>query len=195
MAVSKTKTRLIEVARQLFATKGVMDTTMNDIAEASGKGRRTLYTYFRSKEDVYLACIETELQMAVAALQEVSKAELEPDERIKLFIKVHFDTFKDMVIRNGNLHAQFFRDIVEVEKVRRKLDKKEMVMLAQILEEGQSSGVFAIRDAKKTAQLILFSIKGLEVPYIRESVLRRKQRIQHIFDFLFFGLKGVSDPT
>lgn len=195
MAVSKTKTRLIEVARQLFATKGVMDTTMNDIAEASGKGRRTLYTYFRSKEDVYLACIEVELQIAVAALQEVARAEMEPDEKIKLFIKVHFDTFKDMVIRNGNLHAQFFRDIVEVEKVRRKLDKKEMVMLAQILEEGQSSGVFAIRDAKKTAQLILFSIKGLEVPYIRESVLRRKQRIQHIFDFLFFGLKGVSDPT
>ena len=103
MAVSKTKTRLIEVARQLFATKGVMDTTMNDIAEASGKGRRTLYTYFRSKEDVYLACIEAELQIAVAALQEVARAEMEPDEKIKLFIKVHFDTFKDMVIRNGNL--------------------------------------------------------------------------------------------
>ena len=46
--MSKTKGMLVEVARQLFAQKGVVETTMNDIATASGKGRRTLYTYFRS---------------------------------------------------------------------------------------------------------------------------------------------------
>ena len=44
MAVSKTRAKLVDVARQLFAKKGVDDTTMNDIAVASKKGRRTLYT-------------------------------------------------------------------------------------------------------------------------------------------------------
>ncbi|MCI6877121.1 MAG: TetR family transcriptional regulator, partial [Parabacteroides sp.] len=43
MAVSKTRERLVEVARQLFARSGVENTTMNDIAQASSKGRRTLY--------------------------------------------------------------------------------------------------------------------------------------------------------
>lgn len=42
MAVSKTRAKLVDVARQLFAKKGVDDTTMNDIAVASKKGRRTL---------------------------------------------------------------------------------------------------------------------------------------------------------
>ena len=49
MAVSKTKAKLVDVARQLFAKMGVENTTMNDIALASKKGRRTLYTYFNSK--------------------------------------------------------------------------------------------------------------------------------------------------
>ena len=57
MAVSKTRAKLVDVARQLFAKNGVDDTTMNDIAVASKKGRRTLYTYFKSKEDIYMAVV------------------------------------------------------------------------------------------------------------------------------------------
>ena len=53
MAVSKTRAKLVDVARKLFAKNGVNNTTMNDIAVASEKGRRTLYTYFKSKEDIY----------------------------------------------------------------------------------------------------------------------------------------------
>lgn len=41
----KTRQKLVDVARQLFAKNGIANTTMNDIAVASGKGRRTLYTY------------------------------------------------------------------------------------------------------------------------------------------------------
>ena len=61
MTVLKTRAKLVDVARQLFAKKGVEDTTMNDIAQASKKGRRTLYTYFKSKEQIYMAVVESEL--------------------------------------------------------------------------------------------------------------------------------------
>lgn len=60
MSISKTRQKLVDVARQLFAKNGMENTTMNDIALASGKGRRTLYTYFKSKEDIYYAVIEGE---------------------------------------------------------------------------------------------------------------------------------------
>ena len=61
MTVSKTREMLVDVARQLFARMGVDNTTMNDIAQASKKGRRTLYTYFKSKNEIYLAVVESEL--------------------------------------------------------------------------------------------------------------------------------------
>lgn len=68
---SKTREKLIEVARQLFAHKGVAHTTMNDIAAASAKGRRTIYTYFRNKKEIYNAVLEEESDRMVDALREV----------------------------------------------------------------------------------------------------------------------------
>ena len=61
ISVSKTREVLVDVARQLFARMGFQNTTMNDIAQASQKGRRTLYTYFKSKDDVFDAVVEAEL--------------------------------------------------------------------------------------------------------------------------------------
>ena len=40
LTVQKTRAKLVDVARQLFAKKGVEDTTMNDIAVASRKMER-----------------------------------------------------------------------------------------------------------------------------------------------------------
>ena len=55
----RTRELLIDVARQLFARQGVAATTMNDIAEASGKGRRTIYTYFKNKEVLFDAVVSS----------------------------------------------------------------------------------------------------------------------------------------
>ena len=71
MTVSKTRDMLVDVARQLFARMGVDNTTMNDIAQASRKGRRTLYTYFKSKNEIYLAVVESELDQLHKMLVDV----------------------------------------------------------------------------------------------------------------------------
>ena len=81
MAVSKTRAKLVDVARQLFAKNGVDDTTMNDIAVASKKGRRTLYTYFKSKEDIYMAVVESELEMLSGAMEKVAEQDGGVQER------------------------------------------------------------------------------------------------------------------
>ena len=67
--VLKTRDRLIEVARQLFARKGIENTTMNDIASASDKGRRTIYTYFKNKRDIFNAVIEQETDKLMETLR------------------------------------------------------------------------------------------------------------------------------
>ena len=78
MAVSKTKAKLVDVARQLFAKMGVENTTMNDIALASKKGRRTLYTYFKSKEDIYMAVVESELDILSDIMKRVVEKDISP---------------------------------------------------------------------------------------------------------------------
>ena len=69
--VNKTRDKLIEVARQLFVHKGIENTTMNDIANASDKGRRTIYTYFKNKREIYNAVVDRESEHLVARLRRV----------------------------------------------------------------------------------------------------------------------------
>lgn len=170
MPVSKTRAKLVDVARQLFAKEGVENTTMNDIAVASKKGRRTLYTYFKSKDEVYLAVVESELEILSQRLTQVVEREVSPERKIVEMIYTRLDVIKEAVYRNGTLRADFFRDIWRVENVRKKFDSKERELFKTVLQEGQDRGVFQLDDVQMTADLIHYSLKGIEVPYIRGRI-------------------------
>ena len=170
MAVSKTRAKLVDIARQLFAKNGVNETTMNDIAVASQKGRRTLYTYFKSKEEIYMAVVESELEMLSEALEKVASEKISPDLKILKMIETHLDTIKLIVRRNGTLRASFFRDIWRVERVRRKFNLNEINLFRQILIEGKEQGLFNVDNVDILANILHYCIKGIEVPYIRGKI-------------------------
>ncbi|MDL2247917.1 TetR family transcriptional regulator [Bacteroides sp. OttesenSCG-928-J23] len=170
MPVSKTRAKLVDVARQLFAKMGVESTTMNDIAVASKKGRRTLYTYFKSKDEVYLAVVESELEILSETLTRVVERNISPERKIVEMIYTRLDVVKEAVYRNGTLRADFFRDIWRVENVRKKFDAKERQLFRIVLQEGQEKGVFHVDDVEMTADLIHYCLKGIEVPYIRGRI-------------------------
>lgn len=162
----KTKQLLVDVARRLFAKQGLEGTTMNDIAEASGKGRRTLYTYFKSKDEVYSAVIDGELMRISSTFLAVARKQLPPLQKLVELIFAHLSLIKEAVERNGNLRAEFFRNIWQVERVRKKYDKKEHDIFAKTLEEGQRAGTFEIDDLQLYTDIIQACARGLEVPYI-----------------------------
>lgn len=93
----KTREKLIEVARQLFARKGIENTTMNDIANASEKGRRTIYTYFKNKREIYNAVVEKESEQLVTRLREVLATDLKPTEKLMSYIDKRFDIVVETV--------------------------------------------------------------------------------------------------
>ncbi|WP_072543561.1 TetR/AcrR family transcriptional regulator [Bacteroides mediterraneensis] len=170
MTVLKTRAKLVDVARQLFAKKGVEDTTMNDIAQASKKGRRTLYTYFKSKEQIYMAVVESELEMLSDQLEKTATKPISPDQKILELIMTHLDAIKMVVYRNGTLRADFFRDIWRVEAMRKDFDRKEVVLFRRILREGKEANLFDIDNVEITADILHYCIKGIEVPYIRGQI-------------------------
>lgn len=170
MPVSKTKAKLVEVARQLFAKNGVENTTMNDIAVASKKGRRTLYTYFKSKEEIYMAVVESELEILSDKMEQVAGKDISPDKKIMELIYTQLDAVKEAVYRNGTLRGSFFRDIWRVEQVRKRFDEKAILLFKEVLREGVGKDLFHIDDIDMTAELVHYSLKGIEVPYIRGHI-------------------------
>jgi AcrR family transcriptional regulator len=170
MPTVKTRAKLIDVARQLFAKKGLDETTMNDIAVASKKGRRTLYTYFKSKEEIYMAVVESELEVISDAMRDVAAQSIPADEKILKLIETHLNTIKTVVFRNGTLRANFFRNIWRVEAVRKNFDASEMELFRRILREGKSQGIFDMENVDIVADILHYCIKGIEVPYIRGQI-------------------------
>ncbi|MDE7410223.1 MAG: TetR family transcriptional regulator [Muribaculaceae bacterium] len=188
----KTRERFIEVARQLFARKGVENTTMNDIASASEKGRRTIYTYFKSKRDIYNAVIEQETDIALSQLRAIVAKPIPADEKLKEYIDAHFETMREVVSRNGSLRAWFFRDVRKVDRARRIVSRKETILLQQILAEGVTEGIFEIESIPRTALIITKTIQGLDVPYIRDDLseigVEKDELSKSIVSILLSGL-------
>ena len=193
ITVSKTRDMLVDVARQLFARSGVDNTTMNDIAQASRKGRRTLYTYFKSKNEIYMAVVESELSTLYKTLLNVASKDIPADEKMITFIYTRLDAIKELVFRNGTLKATFFRDIWRVEKVRQNFDIRETEISEGILNEGVSQGIFQMPDTHITAVVLHHAFKGLEVPYIRglmgDNVSQRLKRKDNVMNLIFNGIK------
>ena len=166
MGMPKTREKLIDVARNLFAKHGVEDTTMNDIAVASGKGRRTLYTYFKSKDDIFYAVIEKEMERMSDRLRLVADKDLDPEDKLVQLIYTHLSLIKETVIRNGNLRAEFFRNIWLVEKVRKAFDRTEVEIIQNIIMQGIRLGKLDVVNIQLSVEIIHYCIKGLQVPYI-----------------------------
>ena len=166
MSISKTRQTLVDVARKLFAKQGLENTTMNDIAVASGKGRRTIYTYFKTKEDIYSAVIASELERLSDKLDEVAAKKIKPQDKIIELIYTHLNMIKETVVRNGNLRAEFFRNIWRVEKIRKNFDEDEIELFRKVYADGKADGEFDIENVELVADITHYCIKGLEVPYI-----------------------------
>ena len=190
----KTRDKLIEIARQLFAHKGIENTTMNDIASASDKGRRTIYTYFRSKRDIYNAVVKTESDKFIDKLSAIVAQPVDPQQKLMDFIFARFEAIKESVSRNGTLKAGFFRDVRKVDRARRSNTTSEANMLKQILLEGVNQGVFHIRHVEQTAMVMLLSLQGLDVPYIRDNFselgIEKLKLREYIEAFIMNGIKN-----
>lgn len=197
MAKGKTKEHMIDVARQLFAKQGVQGTTMNDIADAAGRGRRTLYTYFKNKEEIFHSVVERELKHLKHELEVARRMMLPPEDKLINVIYVHLEAMKTVVLRNGSLRAEFFRDIWLVERARFELDVYEQKLIQDILDDGIKKGVFSIPHAPTMAYLLHNAIKGLEVPYISGYVRQRSdgeysQIRDNVIQLIFRGIRRQS---
>ena len=162
----RTRNMFVDVARKLFAKNGLDSTTMNDISDESGLSRRSIYTYFKNKEEIYWAVVQSELDRLSEKMTKVAKMDMEPDKKLVRLIFSHLESVKETVCRNGNLRAEFFRDVWRVESVRKNFDRNEILIFRKVMNEGVDSGYFDIQNVKLLSVITHYCVKGCEVPYI-----------------------------
>lgn len=163
----KTRDKLVEVARQLFARQGIENTTMSDIANASDKGRRTIYTYFKNKREIYDAVVERESEQIVGRLRWLVTADMPPMEKLERFIDQRIDALLDLMVHyNDNnimIRSLLKRDGKRIEEIRYRAIEKEHEILTAILDEGVRLGCFNPRTVGSVFPVLLMIFQGLEL--------------------------------
>lgn len=191
--VLKTREKLIEAARQLFAHKGIENTTMNEIATASEKGRRTIYTYFKDKREIYNAVIEQESERVVSRLKEVLTMDLTPLGKLEKFLVLRFSMIDDTLVRQDSFRSFFSRDMKRVDCIRKLATSKEIELLRKIVDEGVAAGEFIAEQASRIVAVVQMILQGIDLSYLRdnatESITNDQESQQRVIRFIIDGIK------
>jgi AcrR family transcriptional regulator len=95
------KEEILDAAQKVFFEKGLSTATMDEIAESAELSKGTLYLYYKSKEDMYLAVMMRGMEI----LYSIYKPIVASDDSTILKLVKFGDIYKDFF----RLHRNFFR--------------------------------------------------------------------------------------
>ncbi|WNJ17428.1 TetR/AcrR family transcriptional regulator [Pontibacter sp. G13] len=164
--------QILEAAKGLIQRYGLGKTTMEDIAKACGKGKSTLYYYFKGKDEIFDAVIRDDMQVLFSTVQQAVFDALGTEAKLKAYMVTKYQTLKKLVNLYRftlehespllNIHDQF-------QHLSDRYDHQEIELLTSILQGGIDDGLFDAayqEELGMLAELCLSSIRGVELNLI-----------------------------
>lgn len=154
--VARRHDQICDVALKLFARKGFHETTVREIAEASGLGIGTLYCYIKTKEDIlYLIYqrIFSQFQDRIrAGVVGIDDPALQLRGALETTLRI-YDEFQDAVLllyqESHVLSRRTLESLFEV-------DRLYVSFFEGILRQGSQAGVFRVHEPNLVAISLLF---------------------------------------
>jgi AcrR family transcriptional regulator len=182
---------ILEAARRVFATKGFNDATVDDIANAAGVAKGTVYLYYKSKRDIYFAALKFGIQQMYSNLDEQLKAESTTEGKLRALIAVKLaycdenrDFFKIYYSELGNLCIHPGAD---PELKAMYFDKAKVI--ESILKEGARKKVLRNVRAEQAAFAISDIVRGVVTQRVLGwSKSKISQDVDFIFDLVWKGI-------
>jgi len=164
--VDTTKVDILKAASNSFQRWGVNKTTMEDIAREAGKGKSTLYYYYKSKDEIFEALAMHELNnmiiKAKTSVCEVSSSK----EKLKKYIVTMLNEIKKTVSIYPLIKGEIKGNKEFINKIRKQIDDKEESIVMEILKQGCVTGEFhflSTTELSKVANVIVCVVRGLEL--------------------------------
>lgn len=79
---SANRQRIVEAANNLFYSRGYNQTSFSDISDETGIPRGNFYYYFKTKEDILTAVVESRVSGFKGMLEQATKDATDPRERL-----------------------------------------------------------------------------------------------------------------
>jgi len=189
MVNTSSKDIILETARKIFKRFGFAKTSIGDIAIAARKGRRTIYTYFESKEEIYKAVIEKEVDVLQAKLNEVIFTKSNAKEKLRDYMITRMITINELANYYEALRNDYLQDFKIIENIRENYDNQEINMISEILTEGVENNEFNIDNTNLTAKAIVVAMKGFEITFFIDKVNQNlEKQLSYLINILFDGI-------
>jgi AcrR family transcriptional regulator len=131
--------RLFRAALDLFAKKGFVETTVEDITEAADVGKGTFFNHFPSKDHILIAFGEMQLAKLEDAIENARQTNMPMPEFLRsLGMRMTQEPTRNPAIMRTLLQA--FLSTTPVRAAMNDLQKRAHALHTQIMELGQSRG-------------------------------------------------------
>lgn len=158
--------KILSAAEKIFCLKGYMDASMDVIAKEAQFTKRTVYQYFKDKDDLYIAVVLKGFNKLFSKITEANKMEQTGYEKLERTCKNYYQFYREnpdlVCIMSYWGHVQ--RKSTEKSKNKGELIQFNDRMLhdvTEIIEEGKTDGSIQYDlDSRKTALSLIFLITG-----------------------------------
>ena len=169
------KEYIMDIAKERFDRFGFKKTTVDEICQDARISKKTLYEYFKDKEDLFVSLFMREALASRKVVLGRLKNIDEPLEKIKKFFKFAGEYFKKepfmvKVLEDENgLYAPFLK-----KKYRTFVEEGILDFIADIIKEGIKKGELRDVDPHITAYIIFKLFQAFT--YAKTMPLRGRQK-------------------
>jgi AcrR family transcriptional regulator len=188
-----TRDMIVDVAAGLFATAGLRRTTMESIASAAGRGRRTVYMYFRNKAEIYDAVVEMEIRRITAPLKDIVTSEDAVEVLLQRYGEERALRLVDLIRRNPLLMKDFAQGHSRIERLRDKLHKAELQILTPLFAKQVTvTGDSAKGSPEDYASLFIDMLRGHDRQLTKTDGLGEAIRLASLSALIISSAHGIS---
>lgn len=129
------KQKILNTSNELFLTYGFKSVTMDDIAEKLGMSKKTIYTYYKTKNDLVRACVMDVFNAVSEGIDQICIIGMNPIEElfeVKNFILNHLKSEKSSpLFQLKKYYPKFFYE----------LQKKQFEVMSECVQENLANGI------------------------------------------------------
>jgi AcrR family transcriptional regulator len=192
MTKDQTRDKILSVAARMFGKYGFRKTTVDEIARTAHKAKGSVYYYYKSKEELFLAVVCREINVLKTGLTRIILDSQDATGMIRNYLYSRMILMKDAVNYHESLKADFGDDFSFLAECRQEFTRFEIELMKAILDRGVRENKFQIKDTQATAQVIILAMKAIEIPfYHQRKIAEYEQTIVELLDIL---IKGLEKP-
>ena len=184
---------IIDGARALFRESGFKKTTMGDIARSLGKAKSSLYYYYSSKEEIFEAVIQSEMDELLNQINESISRVSTSKEKLITYCRCRLHKLSELCNLSDALKSEIAELHCVVSELKSRFDTTHVELVKEILEEGVRNGEFKklnLDNIELVAYLMVSSFRGLAVPLMVSQAQspRLDLQIDSIVDIMVEGI-------